>query len=460
MQTRNAASVTGDAAEATSGDADAVAIDEVQVRMQEALLLVQGLASNTCRALAAALAAAGVTDDDMLRAITTAEVTQVMHTLAVFKDESYPVFMPKNIGIKLRACAGAATTPSRSPASSRTTAVSQHAATPAAVAIDSIKPSARLGTDSSTSRPQLAKSEEFSYAHFKPYGPYEPRLMQIYEEVKGDWDMSKEAAGGLGCGIDPLVKQSLARHLIDNMGIAIYNTYVQPHLTKEERECPITIVWQLLSEARNVSEVDLSARYTALLQPKPATSIATLTTMYQRQVDEEAELRLHEFVTDKKSQSLKEALLQLSSNYPVLLTKIEIAWQAAKQHPATALDLVKAEVISFFSTQPAGPTHVPADKPKPAPHAPGPPRMLPTGRIMGSKAADNVCRQFQARGSCTYGSKCKYSHDKEAMVLLTEVLQDDEEDYVVEMFQQSTMAQAEPQIAMQVMQGIEGFDSP
>ena len=209
-----------------------------------------------------------------------------------------------------------------------------------------------------------------------------------------------------------------------------------------------------------MSEVDLSARYTALLQPKPATSIATLTTMYQRQVDEEAELRLHEFVTDKKSQSLKEALLQLSSNYPVLLTKIEIAWQAAKQHPATALDLVKAEVISFFSTQPAGPTHVPADKPKPAPHAPGPPRMLPTGRIMGSKAADNVCRQFQARGSCTYGSKCKYSHDKEAMVLLTEVLQDDEEDYVVEMFQQSTMAQAEPQIAMQVMQGIEGFDSP
>lgn len=463
MKTRNAVSVTEGAEEATSGDAaaiDAAAIDEVQVRMQEALLLVPGLASNTCRALAASLAAAGVTDDDMLRAITTDEVRQVMHTLPAFADEQYPLFLPKNIGIKLRACAGAATTPNRSPASSKATAASQHTTTSAAVAIDSIKPSARLGTDAGTSRPRLAQSEEYSYAHMKPYGPYEPRLMDIYEQVKGDWGMTKEAAAGLGSGIDPLVKQSLARHLVNNMGTGVYNTYVQPHLTKEERECPIIIVWQLLSEARNVSEVDLSIRYTALLQPKPATSIAALTTMYQGQVDEEAELRLHGFITDKKAQPLKEAYLQLSANYPVLLTKIEIAWQAAKQHPATALDLVKAEVVSFFSTQPAGPGYVPAEKPKPAPHAPGPPRMLPTGRAMGSHATDNVCRQFKAKGSCTYGSKCKYSHDNEAMAMLTEVQKDDEEDYVVEMFQQSTMAQAEPHIAMQIMQGIEGFDTP
>ena len=46
------------------------------------------------------------------------------------------------------------------------------------------------------------------------------------------------------------------------------------------------------------------------------------------------------------------------------------------------------------------------------------------------------------------------------MAMLTEVQKDDEEDYVVEMFQQSTMAQAEPHIAMQIMQGIEGFDTP
>ena len=180
-------------------------------------------------------------------------------------------------------------------------------------------------------------------------GPYEPQLMDIYEQVKGDWGMTKEAAAGLGSGIDPLVKQSLARHLVNNMGTGVYNTYVQPHLTKEERECPIIIVWQLLSEARNVSEVDLSIRYTALLQPKPATSIAALTTMCQGQVDEEAELRLHGFITDKKAQPLKEAYLQLSANYPVLLTKIEIAWQAAKQHPASSQDSeIKPETMQIF----------------------------------------------------------------------------------------------------------------
>ena len=60
---------------------------------------------------------------------------------------------------------------------------------------------------------------------------------------------------------------------------------------------------------------------------------------------------MHEFVTDKKAQPLKEAFLELGSDYPVLLTKIEIAWQGAKDDPPAALNLVKAEVVSFFSTQ-------------------------------------------------------------------------------------------------------------
>ena len=77
---------------------------------------------------------------------------------------------------------------------------------------------------------------------------------------------------------------------------------------------------------------------------------------------------------------------------------------------------------------------------------------------MGSNASDSICRQFQARGSCTYGGKCKYSHDPNAIAMLAENQQDEEEDCVVDMFQQSTMAVAEPQIAMQIM-GISGFDS-
>ena len=79
---------------------------------------------------------------------------------------------------------------------------------------------------------------------------------------------------------------------------------------------------------------------------------------------------------------------------------------------------------------------------------------------MGSQASGTVCRQFKARGSCTYDDKCRYRHDNDSMVMLTEVQEDDEEDYVVDMFQQSTMAMAEPQIAMQIMQGVDGFESP
>ena len=80
---------------------------------------------------------------------------------------------------------------------------------------------------------------------------------------------------------------------------------------------------------------------------------------------------------------------------------------------------------------------------------------------MGSNASDQVCRQFQSRGSCTYGEKCKFSHDPGAVAMLVDNEEDQdlqEEDCVIEMFQQSTMAVTEPQIAMQAM-GISGFDS-
>ena len=467
MKTRDGnkgAAHTDETQDEVAADDDASAIDEVHERMQEAILLVRGLSSNTARALAAAMAGAGVNDEDMLREITTDEVQAVMAKMEAFQD-GYPLLLPKNIAVKIRACAtDTGTSPRRSPHSTRSLAISQHTTTPAAVAIDGIRPIARLAVDTDTSRPGLAKTEDFLHAHVQPFAPYENHLIQIFEEVKSDWGMTAEAAERLGDRVDQLVKQSMARHIVRNMGSGIYNTFVKPQLTKEARECPVMLIWQLLAEARKVSEVDLSKRYTALLQPQRAKTVAGLTALYQHQIDEETELRMHEFVTDKKAQPLKEAFLELGCEYPVLLTKIEIAWQGAKDDPPAALNLVKAEIVSFFSTQQEGPKYTPAGRPKPAPHAPGPPaaaRMLPTGRVMGSNASDQVCRQFQSRGSCTYGEKCKFSHDPEAVAMLVENEENQdlqEEDCVIDMFQQSTMAVTEPQIAMQAM-GISGFDS-
>lgn len=472
METRNVKKGVsipdGDSQEAATDDT--TAIDETHTQVHEAIMQVRGLASNVARALAAALCAAGVNDDDMLREVTADDVKEVMAHVEAFK-EGYPLLLPKNIAIKLRACATGSRSPSKSPTSRQQSALSQHTTTSAAVAIDSIKPVARLAVDTDTSRPGLAKTEDFLHAHIQPYAPYENNLTQIYEEIKGHWDMAPDEAATLSEGVDVLVQQAMARHLTKNMGTGVYNTFVKPQLSKEARECPIMLIWQLLAEARKVSEIDLSTRYTALLQPQKARTIAGLTALYQHQVDEEAELRLHEFVTDKKARPLKEALLELAWYYPVLQTKIEIAWQGAKANPIAALDLAKAEVVSYFSTQPEGPQSDPADRPstKTVPscatnHKPpvpsSEPRMLPTGRQMGTRPTDRVCRQFKAAGTCTWGSKCRFSHLKEDMVMLAEVQVDDEEDYVLEMFQHSDMAMKEPQLAMLAIQGIEGFDSP
>ena len=174
----------------------------------------------------------------MLREVSTEDVKQVMDHLKEYKDGAYPLLLPKNIAVKLHACvAEGGSPPRRSPPTSARTASSQHTTTSAAVAISSIKPTARLAEDDDSSRPGLARSEEFSYVHIKPYVPYDQRLLQAYEELSTDWSMTKEAAATIGSDIDALVKQSLAPHLIRNMGTAIYSTYVKPHLTKDEREC-------------------------------------------------------------------------------------------------------------------------------------------------------------------------------------------------------------------------------
>ena len=116
----------------------------------------------------------------MLREVTTDDVKEVMATLEAFKD-GYPLLLPKNIAIKLRACVTGSSSPSKSPTSRQPSALSQHTTTSAAVAIDSIKPVARLAvdTDTKSSRPGLAKTEGFLHAHIQPYAPYETNLPQI-----------------------------------------------------------------------------------------------------------------------------------------------------------------------------------------------------------------------------------------------------------------------------------------
>ena len=76
------------------------------------------------------------------------------------------------------------------------------------MAIDAIKPAIRLAQDTDTSRPGLAKAEDFCYMHIKPYSPYEQELLQAYEELRSSWDLTKEAATRLGSDIDPLVQGS------------------------------------------------------------------------------------------------------------------------------------------------------------------------------------------------------------------------------------------------------------
>ena len=156
MATRGAAKKSDDnETEAATDDAEAMA--EVHTKVQEAILLVRGLATNTSRALAAALVAAGINDDDMLREVSTEDVKQVMDHLKEYKDGAYPLLLPKNIAVKLHACvAEGGSPPRRSPPTSARTASSQHTTTSAAVAISSIKPTTRLAEDDDSSRPGLA----------------------------------------------------------------------------------------------------------------------------------------------------------------------------------------------------------------------------------------------------------------------------------------------------------------
>lgn len=197
------------------------------------------------------------------------------------------------------------------------------------MAISAVKPTARLATNESDIRPGLAKTEEFLDATTQPYGPYDLSLTSRLQEVKDDPNMPRERAVQYGNDTDPLVAMALSKYLTNNMGTNTYQKYVRSPMDKSERENPILITWQLLpvSEARNVSELDLAKRYVKLLQPTKPRTARQLTTAYQVQVDEEEELMMQGFACKCRGREahFKKALLDMCEHFGVLQTRIEIA---------------------------------------------------------------------------------------------------------------------------------------
>ena len=158
-----------------------------------------------------------------------------------------------------------------------------------------MKPTAKLAANDSDIRPGLAKTEEFLDATFQPYRSYGLELIPRLQEVKSDPTMTRTQAAAFSEGTDPLVAMALAKHLTNNMGTNTFHKYVRSQLEKGERECPILIAWQLLAEARKVSELDLAKRYVKLLQPTKPRTPTQLTAAYQVQADEEEELIMQGF---------------------------------------------------------------------------------------------------------------------------------------------------------------------
>jgi hypothetical protein len=107
--------------------------------------------------------------------------------------------------------------------------------------------------------------------------------------------MTRDTASQYSEDTDPLVSMALAKHLTTNMGANTYQKYVRSQLGKSERDSPILIAWQLLAEARKVSELDLAKRCVKLLQPTTPRTPQQLTVAYQAQIDEEEELIMQGF---------------------------------------------------------------------------------------------------------------------------------------------------------------------
>ena len=285
--------------------------DEVQEAIAEAIGSLKGITHDTATLITIAIYDGGINEPRFLRDIDADDTMAVLQDFEALKTKR---FLAKTMASAIREQFRTGS-PKRSPAKS--TATSEHTATSSAVAISAVKPTARLATNESDTRPGLAKTEEFLDSTFQPYGPYDLELITRLQEVKQDTTMTREQAAQHAEDTDPLVSMALAKFLTNNMGTQTYHKYVRSQLDKSERECPIMIAWQLLAEARKVSELDLAKRYVKLLQPTKPRTPQQLTAAYQTQVDEEEELIMQGFACKCRSRDthFKKSLLDMCDNH-------------------------------------------------------------------------------------------------------------------------------------------------
>ena len=258
--------------------------------------------------------------------------------------------------------------------------------------------------------------------------------------------MTRDTASQYSEDTDPLVSMALAKHLTTNMGANTYQKYVRSQLGKNERDSPILIAWQLLAEARKVSELDLAKRYVKLLQPTTPRTPQQLTVAYQAQIDEEEELIMQGFACKCRTREVhfKKALLDMCDKFGVLQTRIEIAWHENKGDQTAALQSVKQEIVDFCATQPGGTVA-----------ALGPPTVESKFRSFGESTNDQICRNYMKTGRCSYGIKCKFKHVKGDLlptVMLSIAQQgDDVNDEIVAMYQEKENAEQHPEMAMLII---------
>lgn len=266
-----------------------------------------------------------------------------------------------------------------------------------------------------TGQPAVVATKEFLLRNAKRLYPFETQLQCMVDKILSinmncRDKLSLQTLQLEEQAIDMDVNRTLAGAYEDLMGKNMYNTWVKHEIQDKDSGLQVAyVLWTAALDIPGSSIQELMYQFDAeSIDSVPADRPEYLYSAYHHWCEQEDELQLlgafsRPFDKPQEVAELKyKSLMKLAQKHMVLTQDIHAIWCMSPQQGLTPEQIVQ-EIKKKFRTEASA---LRGRKPMTRAQA----VVAAARETSGVSGPQQICRQWATKGSCTFGSRCKFVH--------------------------------------------------